>query len=109
MIQVSIKGEQEILAALSSAFKQIEAKVDEAIQGAGIDTEAEAKQRCPVDTGRLRASIKYTPAPLRCTIGTNVTYAHFVELGTRKRSAHPYLYPAFQVASKTLKGELRKL
>ena len=109
MIDVTIQGQQAIISALDGALKQIEVKVNEAIQGAGIDTEAGAKQRCPVDTGRLRASIKYTPEHLKCTIGTNVSYGPYVELGTRKRHAHPYLYPSFQIAAKALKDELRKL
>jgi len=48
--------------------------------------EGEAKRRCPVDTGRLRASIT-TAASVEgeqvvATVGTNVEYAAAVEYGT---------------------------
>ena len=62
----------------------------------GEFVEGEAKLRCPVDTGNLRDSIKYSidenePAVL---IGTNVEYAPYVEFGTVKMQAQPYLRPA---------------
>ena len=45
--------------------------------------EGRAKQLTPVDTGRLRASITHKVEPFRAWVGTNVTYAPFVELGSR--------------------------
>lgn len=51
---------------------------------------------CPVDTGRLRNSINYKVASDEDAVyvGTNVEYAPYVELGTSKQKAHPYLKPA---------------
>lgn len=58
--------------------------------------EGYSKAICPVDTGRLRASISYgVDAPNRVGyIGTNVEYAPYVELGTSRQKAQPYLRPA---------------
>lgn len=52
-----------------------------------------------VITGRLRNSISHTlgsnvGSETAVYIGTNVSYAPFVELGTRKSPAYPYLKPA---------------
>lgn len=52
----------------------------------GLLVEAEAKRRCPVDTGRLRSSITTEMfvedgAPV-ARVGTNVEYAAFIEFGT---------------------------
>lgn len=59
-----------------------------------------AKTLCPVDTGRLRASIgvsqQFTPAGAVTTVGSNVEYSLYVELGTRRMRARPYLRPALQ-------------
>ena len=58
--------------------------------------EAEAKKLCPVDTGKLRASI--TPVIESWAagyVGTNTHYAPHVEYGTRKMDAQPFLEPAF--------------
>jgi len=57
-----------------------------------------AKRRCPVDTGRLRSSIRwavFTDAQgLFAQVGTDVEYALFVERGTRYMEARPFLQPA---------------
>lgn len=47
-----------------------------------------------VITGRLRNSITYKVKEKNLAVGTNVDYASFVELGTRKSWAYPYLKPA---------------
>lgn len=62
----------------------------------GEFVEGEAKLRCPVDTGNLRDSIKYRvdESEAAVIIGTNVEYAPYVEFGTAKMQAQPYLRPA---------------
>lgn len=64
--------------------------------------EAAAKQNCPVDTGRLRSSISHELAldgGIVGRVGTNVFYAPFVELGTSRMSAQPFLRPALSAAA----------
>jgi HK97 gp10 family phage protein len=60
----------------------------------GAAAEKHAKAICPVDTGRLRNSITHTEDGENAYIGTNVEYAPYVELGTSKQKAQPYLRPA---------------
>lgn len=65
----------------------------------GVNVQSAAKVKCPVDTGRLRSSIQ-TTAPRETSngvavrIGSNVNYARYVELGTRRMRAQPFLRPA---------------
>lgn len=60
----------------------------------GMTAEKYAKKECPVDTGRLRNSITHTQDAVFAYIGTNVEYAPYVELGTSRQKAQPYLRPA---------------
>ena len=64
----------------------------------GIYIEGRAKSLCPVDTGRLRSSIGHEMgqegSSLFVRVGSNVNYAPYVELGTRRMSAQPFLVPA---------------
>jgi HK97 gp10 family phage protein len=106
---VEIDGMSALFVALDAFTEALKAKANEAVQGAGIECEAEAKQACPVDTGRLRSSIAYTPGDLECTVGTPVEYAAFVELGTSKQKAQPYLFPAFLKASQSFQDEMKAL
>lgn len=100
--------------------------------------ENEAKERCPVDEGHLRRSITHEVDKNIGVIGTNVSYAPYVEIGTGLFSAkgdgrqtpwtyldskgnwhttigqhpQPFLYPALnnnkKEIDKTLKNEMSK-
>lgn len=65
-----------------------------ALEAIGLTAEAYAKLECPVDTGRLRNSISHARDDHAAYIGTNVIYAPFVELGTSRMKAQPFLRPA---------------
>ena len=65
-----------------------------ALEKIGLVAEGYAKRLCPVDTGRLRNSITHADDGEAEYIGTNVEYAPYVELGTSRTRAQPYLKPA---------------
>lgn len=69
-----------------------------ALEAIGFQAEGYAKLLCPVDTGRLQGSIVHETSPEdhSVTIGTNVEYAAYVELGTKRTKAQPYLRPAIE-------------
>lgn len=88
---------------ISSVLDDLEGLVDNAdtivsneINKTAYKIERDAKQLCPVDTGRLKGSITTNPGHLEAEVGTNVEYAGFVEFGTRYQSAQPYIIPAFE-------------
>lgn len=73
----------------------VQAATDRALEICGGKAEGYAKRLCPVDTGNLRNSITHQQWDDKTEIiGTNVEYAPFVELGTVKMGARPYLRPA---------------
>lgn len=71
-----------------------------ALNECGIDGERFAKDNLTknrsVDTGRLRNSVTHQirEQEKAVYIGTNVEYAPYVELGTERAKANPYLKPA---------------
>ena len=95
---------------------ELNAAIERALIQCGMVAEGYAKLLCPTDTGRLKGSIVYvtstshsegespaepedytpkgTPPKGEVIIGTNVEYAPYVELGTRKQKAQPFLRPA---------------
>lgn len=83
----------------------------EAVRNTAIDVNRLAKQLCPVDTGRLRASIQisdFNPDVPSAVVGTNVEYAEYVEYGTSRQSAQPYMRPAAEEGKQILKAEMQK-
>lgn len=115
---ISVSGASAINARLDAWLADKTKRIDDAVQGAGIDCQADAKQHCPVGTpesthkkgyvgGRLRSSIQYQRTGMaQCTVGTNVFYSWYVELGTYKMRAQPFLFPAYVKSASALKTEL---
>ena len=91
-----------------------------ALEKIGITAELYAKAKCPVDTGRLRNSIKHIAGKgknVKSMVGgsslsqnlategiiflhsvalyTDVSYAPYVELGTSRQRPQPFLKPAY--------------
>lgn len=110
-MQVSITmNTGSIKAMIDTKIQGIQAQANAACQGAGIDCLASAKQACPVDTGRLRASIQYTKkSESSCTVGTNTSYAPFVEFGTYRMAPRAFLFPSFATTSKAFVEELKAI
>lgn len=71
-------------------------QIEQALIAIGMMAETHAKEECPVDTGRLRNSITHEVDmnDQAAIIGSNVEYAAYVELGTSRQKAQPYLRPA---------------
>ena len=61
-----------------------EAAVARALERCGSQAEGYAKDLCPENTGNLRSSIAHKVDPQKrvAYVGTNVSYAPYVELGT---------------------------
>lgn len=74
----------------------LEEQIEAALIAIGMTAETYAKRDCPVDTGRLRNSITHEVRmdEKSAYIGSNVEYAAFVEMGTTRMKARPYLRPA---------------
>lgn len=90
MADIDVKltdNSEEILKAAYDAFAA-------GLEAIGLVAEGYAKELCPVDTGRLRNSISHEADEEAVYIGTNVEYAPYVELGTSRMAARPYLRPA---------------
>jgi len=68
--------------------------IEENLDNAAEHVESIAKSYCPVDTGNLQDSIEINSDKMSRTIGSDVEYALYVELGTQHMAAQPYLRPA---------------
>ncbi len=68
----------EVLSALEMAKRR-------GLEAIGLVAEGHAKKETPVDTGRLRNSIAHAVEDDAAYIGTNTSYAIFVEAGARGR------------------------
>ena len=97
---------------------KINAKNKQIMSRACLMVERDAKKLCPVDTGRLRASITHEIDGLTGRVGSNVEYARRIELGFvgvdslgRKfnQQPYPYLRPALHKNEKKIIGLFKKI
>jgi HK97 gp10 family phage protein len=77
--------------------KEVQDKVAKQIAISTLTIESSAKRNAPVDTGRLRASINSEISRVRGGVGVGVKYASFIEFGTYKMAARPFLFPAWNM------------
>ena len=81
------------------------------VERAMLRVEADGKRNCPVDTGNLRNSIhnetlKSTPNEVEVATTTPVEYAPFVEYGTGRMQAQPFLRPAMDANESDMVDEI---
>ena len=82
------------------AQKILAASTDTVSQVCG-ETRDLAKALCPVDSGELSASITASAQGLEGSVSARSPHACYVEFGTWKQQAQPFVQPAFnQVKAK---------
>lgn len=78
-----------------AGLAELTAQVTALMARTGVRIQRKAKQKCPVDTGRLRSSIDtaldVSEEGIAVLVGTNVEYAPYVEFGTRFMAPRPFL------------------
>lgn len=81
----------EVIDHSQEVLNELESKLETALEACALTAEAYAKKLCKVDTGRLRGSISHDvdEGEKVMAIGTDVSYASYVELGTSNPDAHP--------------------
>lgn len=110
MIRVRVLGEQSLARKLAAIGPALDAAMKREVKVAAVNIQNGARRRVPVKTGRLRNSITHEIAEdgLNAAIGSNAQYAPYVEFGTRRMRARPYLFPAFEEERPQYMARLRR-
>ena len=91
-------------------LRQFDAQLDDVIQIAARNIESRAKQLVPVDTGDTQSSIEArSPKKMEWRIGPTTEYAPFLEFGTERMSARPYLIPSIEHEKPRIKKAIEEL
>lgn len=84
--------------------------VSQLIRKVTLDTEADMKQRAPVDTGFLRNSIQSEfEGEMTGIVSVGADYAVHQEYGTSNMAAQPFFEPAMERAKSVLEAAAKDL
>ena len=109
-VSFKVKGVDRLVRQLAIKSKQARIATDRQLELSSKRIERMAKVQAPVDTGALKNSIFSAKAGnLTYKVTAPQHYAIYVEKGTRKMRAQPYLKPALDAERPKLISNLRKL
>lgn len=94
-ISVSVNGSINDILSLA---EQITGRLPEALAGGAEAVADSARGMCPVDTGTLKDSIGVSASESSAEVYAGADYAVYVEFGTYKSPAQPFLVPALSAA-----------
>ncbi len=96
-VEINLLNVEEFRERMEKASEESRKAIGKVVASAALSVESGAKRRCPVDTGRLRASIHTEiEDEFKATVGTDVEYGPYVEFGTVRMAAQPFLFPAVE-------------
>lgn len=105
------KGKQQLFNKLRRLPDSVQDKVKAAtLQGAEMIAD-DARNRVPVRSGKLKRSIKARRSEKNefgAVAGSDEFYSRFVEFGTQKTTAQPFLFPAFKANRKRVMDNVRR-
>jgi HK97 gp10 family phage protein len=91
-----LRADFDLKIAIIAAMAE-DGKLQNALLEGGKLIETACKEFCPVDTGRLRSSILAEAVSEReVDVAPHTDYAAYVEFGTYKMDAQPYMSPGFE-------------
>ena len=84
---------------LETLISRLPQLVSDIVEKTAFDCQAEAQDIVPVDTGNLKGSISAkVESPTKAVVEAAAEYAGYVEYGTYKMAAQPYMMPAAEIA-----------
>ncbi len=108
MAKVSVKLD---LGNLRERREALERKAADVVAVAAHNIEARGKTLVPFDTGATKNSIKpdFSRNGLQADIGPSTEYAPYLELGTSKMAARPFMVPSLEAEAEPFKAALKAL
>ncbi len=92
---------------LDAIIAKLPGNRDKIIKAAAFHVLGEARKRAPVATGALRDNSEVVNGDGYTNVEFRQEYAAYVELGTHKMAAQPFLTPAVEAEAKLLEKRLK--
>lgn len=96
MLEVKVEGLERFVEGMRGFRVDVQTAIREASEWTAMEAANRARSRAPVRTGRLRGSIQTLTASAESKVQVTAPYAGYVEFGTRRMRAQPFLRPSVQ-------------
>lgn len=117
MADIELKGVDEIIDKLQRIGANVGRLENQALKNAAEPVLDAAKANVPVRTGKLKKGLKISKVKVKSGVkfiqvgvdrgdDPGAFYGHFVEFGTSKMPAHPFLQPAFEKNKDVIKEKI---
>ena len=93
---------------LNEIIAKLPGNRDKIIRATALHVLGEARKRAPVRTGFMRDNSEVTDGDGYKNIEFHQEYAAYVELGTWKMAARPFLKPAIEAEAKLLEKRIKE-
>lgn len=119
-VTIHLQGSDELIRRFAGMPESALTKLDTLMDVMGLVIQADAQMLVPVRTGDLKRSIRYQVIRMgdvvTLAVGPNadhptneIGYSAYVEYGTSRQAAQPYLWPAVEMNRQKLFDEATKL
>ena len=111
MIRARIGG----VARLGASLRRVQAAqtvaMADAVGAGAVQIQGAARARLPRRSGGLASSVSIETAPdgLAAAVGTDADHGTYLELGTRRMAARPWLHPALLAATASVRARFAQL
>lgn len=114
MAEIELTGVDEILNRLQQMGENVGRLENKALKNAAEPVLEDAKANVPIRTGKLKEGlkigkiknkdgVKYILVGVDRGDNSEIFYGKFIEFGTSKRAAHPFLQPAYEKNKNNIK------
>lgn len=109
-ITYNLKGMSTFIRKVHQKPKQAREAVSKELNRSSLRVEKKAREYAPYDTGWLSLNIySYQDAMLRFKVVSPAHYSIYLELGTRKMLAQPFMEPALREEYPILMSNLKRM
>lgn len=108
---VKVEGIQELAKALSDKPKKVDKGIKLIVSKYGADLEVCMSDKAPVDTGYLMGSVTLSikKGGYTAEVEPTAQYASYVEYGTRRMKAQPFVKPSYELIKPRFKQAIKMI
>ncbi|MBC1290629.1 HK97-gp10 family putative phage morphogenesis protein [Listeria booriae] len=93
-VEMEFEGLDTFVRNVSKLAEEVSREIDGAVEETGYRIEKNAQENAAVDTGYMKQNISNEHKKMTSVVTSHAHYSYYVEKGTRRTRAQPFMGPA---------------